>query len=262
MPRRCQNFRVVASTNEGAALPAYNDPAKGSGRVGNLLPEIGARFEEEELDRGAGTERRSGKLAGPEETLWCKDRRAGAEERRVGVDPDRLKAAAELERMRAADIGQAFLRFKLRLLVIRDAAGKAAADQRVRDVERRFVASSGRREVKLANAIGEDALRSPARIKEMHVIAEKVLITNRIAAIGGGQTLSRRSGWSVRLAIVAEKIADVEDVAIVEHLRDLPDRLIVVIDLQDRVQYFRLKTELLLDLVDARSAGAHAARAY
>ena len=97
-------------------------------------------MKKQELDRSARTKGRPGKLSGAEEALRSEDGRAGTEECSVGCDPDRLETTAEFERMRSVNIGEVFLGFKLRFFVIGNAAGKPAADQRVRDIERRFIA--------------------------------------------------------------------------------------------------------------------------
>ena len=94
----------------------------------------------------------------------------------------------------------------------------------------------------------------------MNVISEKVLIADRIAAVGRGQPLSRRGGWSIRLAVVAKEITNIKNGALIEYLGDLANRLVIVIDLKYRVQYLWLKAELRLDLVYARRAWTHAAR--
>src|SRR5580698_525175 len=162
--------------------------------------------------------------------------------------------------MRTANIGDVFLSFKARLLVIRNATGESTANQRVRHIERRLKSRPFRSEMKDAVAVVDDAFRSPVRPEDMQIISVDSLITYRIVAIGRWQSLARRSGRSIHFAVVIEEIANIEDVSLVENLCDLSECLVVVVDLQNGVQLFGLEAELLLHLIDAGSARPHAAR--
>jgi len=116
--------------------------------------------------------------------------------------------------------------------------------------------------VKDAPAIVGDTLRSPPRAKDVQVISVDGLVTDRIVAIGRRQSLAGSGGRSVQLGVVVEEITDIEDVPLVEDVRDFSDGLVVVVDLQDGVQLFGLQAELLFYLIDAGCTGTHAAGDY
>ena len=66
----------------------------------------------------------------------------------------------------------------------------------------------------------------------MKEIAIDGLIAHGIVTIRGGKPLAWRRRGSVHLAVVAKEVAGVEDVPLIEDLRDLAHGLVVVVDLQ------------------------------
>jgi hypothetical protein len=76
--------------------------------------------------------------------------------------------------------------------------------------------------MKDAVTVVDDAFRNLVRPEDVKVVFVNGLVAYRIIAIGRGQSLTRRSGGSIRFAV---EIANVEDGSLVEDLRDLSECL-------------------------------------
>jgi hypothetical protein len=155
--------------------------------------------------------------------------------------------------------GEILLAFEVLLSVVRDAAGEAAAYNRVGYIERGFKAGAFGGEMKDTIAEVDNALRRGAGVDDAQIIRKDRLVAHRIVAVGRRQPLPWRRRGDVLLAIVGEKIADVQKAAVAEVLGDFPNRLVVVVAFQHGIELLGLESKLLFHLVDAGSAGAHAA---
>ena len=68
----------------------------------------------------------------------------------------------------------------------------------------------------------------------MQVVPKDSLIPYRIVAISRGEALTGSGGWGIFLTVIAKELPNIENVLLVEDLRDSATGFIVVIDFQNR----------------------------
>ena len=92
-------------------------------------------------------------------------------------------------------------------------------------------------------------------VEEVHVAS---LIEDRIIAIRGRKPLARSSSRNILFPIVVEEVGRVQSCPFGQDVCALEDELVVVINLQDRAEIFRLQSQVPFHLVDAGGARTEA----
>ena len=85
----------------------------------------------------------------------------------------------------------------------------------------------------------------------MDQIAVNGLVAHRIVAVGGRQSFAGCRAARILLARIVEQIGDIKEGLVAQNVVALADKLVVIVNRQDRVQSLRLQTKQLLHRVDA-----------
>ena len=146
------------------------------------------------------------------------------------------------------------------LAVVVHAALDATRIKEIRDQQRGFKPGSHGIEMKRSTPEVEDSLGSPLTAEQMEQVSVYSLIANGIVAIKGRQSLARSGAGDVLVPFVAEEVSDIERAAVTQDVRDLSKELVIVLNLEDRSQVFRLQAEQFLHLIDTGGSRTETAR--
>src|SRR5580704_16194272 len=87
--------------------------------------------------------------------------------------------------------------------------------------------------------------------EQMQKVGVNRLIPQRIVSIKRRQSLARSSPRHMLIPLVVEQVSDVQRTAVAQNVRQLPKKFVIVLNLENRTQVFRLQSKHFLYLVDA-----------
>jgi hypothetical protein len=143
-------------------------------------------------------------------------------------------------------VGQRLSRLKVVLGVEVHAAKKSAAIERVGHVDGRLKARAHRVHPERCAGQRRRSSLKPAAVEEVKQIPVGGLIVNAIVAITRWQSLPGRGCRGVAVAHVGKQIAGSQSAPIVEHIGHFAERIVVVVNLQNRTQLLGRQPKSLL----------------
>src|SRR5581483_4584760 len=95
--------------------------------------------------------------------------------------------------------------------------------------------------------------------EHMEEVAQEGLISHGVVTIGRRQSFAGGRAARVLLARIVKQIADVQRCPVAQDVGGLGDEFVVVVDLQYGSEIFRLQSQRLFHLIDARASRSKAA---